>query len=147
MLHHGNALSGKLQGINVTKYDQTRANYIMEFLTKDTFLIYAIKNYQNPHCTSITDFDQDCKRFVVARTLMRNYYKRGTLPPHTFRLLLNHVVICTNMFGTEAAVKLFFYYCEEELWPCFVAIADHLSILPIDINIKPDPQFAKNLRS
>jgi len=111
----------------------------MKTLTKDTFLLYAAKHYQNPHCTSIADFEQDCKRFVIARTLMRNYYKREKIP---IRLLLNHVVICTNTFGNEPAVNLFLYYCEDELWPCLVAIFDYLNIKPVELDhIKPDPNI------
>jgi hypothetical protein len=111
----------------------------MEKLTKETFLFYAARNYQNPHCTSIGDFDEDCKKFVQARTLMRNYYKRGRV---RIRLLLNHVIVCTNMFGNQAAVDLFFYYCEEELHGCLVAIFDFLNILPEELNhIKPDPNI------
>jgi len=117
----------------------------MEILTKENFLLYAAKHYQNPHCTSISDFDQDCKRFVVARTLMRNYYKRGRIP---IRLLLNHVIVCTNMFGNRPAVNLFFYYCEDELWPCLVAIFEFLNILPEEVTgIKPDPNIEYILRN
>lgn len=117
----------------------------MEHLTKENFLLYAAKHYQNPHCTSINDFDQDCKRFVTARTLMRNWQKRQKI---AMRLLLNHVVICTNMFGHVAAVSLFFYYCEEELHPFLVAIFDYLNILPEDVShIKQDPQIVHLLRN
>lgn len=119
-----------------------RKKQMMKTLTKDTFLIYAANNYQNPHCTSITDFEKDCKRFVIARTLMRNYYKRGKI---SIRLLVNHVIICGNVFGNTPTVNLFFYYCEEELWPCLVAIFEFLKILPEDINIKPDPQIVHYL--
>ena len=117
----------------------------MKTLTRDNFLLYAAKHYQNPHCTSITDFEKDCKRFVTARTLMRNYYKRKRLP---IRLLLNHVVICSNMFGHVAAAQLFFYYSEEELWPALVAIFEYLNILPEEANeIKPDPNIEYILRN
>ena len=116
----------------------------MEQLTKENFLIYAAQHYNNPHCTSIHDFDQDCKRFVIARTLMRNFYKRNKVP---IRLLLNHVVICNNVFGPRATVKLFLYYCEPELWPCCVAIFDYLNILQEDIeNIDPDQDIVKLIK-
>lgn len=117
---------------------------MIEKLTKETFLLYAARNYQNPHCTSISDFEKDCKRFVVARTLMRNYYKRGKI---SIRLLINHIVIQTNMFGNDAAVSLFFYYCEEELYGCLIAIFDFLNILPEELShIKPDPNIERLLR-
>jgi len=117
----------------------------MKTLTRDNFLLYAAKHYQNPHCTSITDFEKDCKRFVTARTLMRNFYKRGRLP---IRLLLNHVVICSNMFGHYASTSLFYYYCEEELRPAFTAIFEYLNILPTEMeHIKPDPNIQHILRN
>lgn len=116
----------------------------MNKLNKDTFLIYAAQHYQNSHCTSITDFEKDCKRFVVARTLMRNYYKRDRIP---IRLLLNHIVICSNTFGPIATVHLFFYYCEEELYPLLSAVFEFMQIMPIDINIKADPKIEHILRN
>jgi hypothetical protein len=104
-------------------------------LDKNTVLLYAAKNYQNPHCSSLNDFDQDVKRFIIARTIIRNFKKGKRVK---IRLLLNHIIICANMFGNEAAGYLLIYYCEKELWPYLAAIFDFLQITPLDFNTIPD---------
>ena len=104
-------------------------------INKNTVLLFAAKNYENPHCASLSDFDLDVKRFVIARTLLRNYHKKKKV---RIRLLLNHVIICTNMFGNEAAARLLLYYCESELWGYLSAIFDFLQITPVDFNTPQD---------
>jgi len=99
----------------------------MKKLTTENYLIYAAQNYKNPHCTSLTDFHRDCKRFITARTLLRIFHKGRDIK---IQLLLNHIVVCSNMFGNESAVELFFFYCEPELHSYLVAIFDFLNILP-----------------
>ena len=96
-------------------------------LDKNNYLIYAAENYQNLHCTSISDFHKDVKVFITARTLLRLYHKNGNLK---IRLLVNHIITCTNVFGPKATVRLFFFHCEEELHPSLVSIFEYLSILP-----------------
>lgn len=104
-------------------------------ITKDTVLLYAAHNYNNPHCASLNDFHEDIKRFIIARTLIRNYHKKRKI---RIRLLLNHIIICTNMFGNEGASRLFLHYCEPELWPYLSAIFDFLQIAPDDFLVPPD---------
>ena len=32
-------------------------------LNEETFVLFAIKHYENPHCVTREDFDEDMKRF------------------------------------------------------------------------------------
>jgi len=112
-------------------------------LNQNTVLLYAAKNYENPHCTSIDDFNQDIKRFVIARTLLRKYHKKGKI---RIRLLLNHIIICTNTFGNEAATKLLLYYCESELWGYLASFFEFLHITPINFNAQPDKNISEILQ-
>lgn len=96
-------------------------------LDKNNYLIFAAQNYRNLHCTSLADFQTDVKIFITARTLLRLYHKTGNLK---IRLLLNHIITCTNVFGHHATVRLFFYHCEEDLQPHLKTIFEYLSILP-----------------
>jgi hypothetical protein len=116
----------------------------MNIITNDNYLIYAAQNYRNPHCTSLNDFHKDCKRFITARTLLRIFHKGRKIK---IQLLLNHIIVCSNMFNVEASVGLFFYHCEPQLYTYLVTIFDFLNILPVDVydHIEPNEQIKKIL--
>lgn len=99
-------------------------------LDKNNYLIFAAQNYENLHCTSLSDFNKDVKIFITARTLLRLYHKTGNLK---IRLLLNHIITCTNIFGPHPTVRLFFYHCEKDLRPHLRTIFEFLDIWPEDI--------------
>ena len=42
-------------------------------LTEETFLVYALKNYNNPECTGLDDFEDDVKRFKYLKRLFNRY--------------------------------------------------------------------------
>ena len=42
-------------------------------LTDDTFLMYAIKQYDNPHCKGLNEFYEDMKRFKYIMRLFGIY--------------------------------------------------------------------------
>ena len=56
-------------------------------LTDDTFLVYAIKNYNNPECTGMSDFEDDVKRFKYLKRLFNRYETSEVLSD---RLIINH---------------------------------------------------------
>ena len=59
-------------------------------LTDDNFLIYAIKNYQNPSCTGMAELEDDLKRFKYLKRLFNRYEKTGD--PND-RLIVNHLTL------------------------------------------------------
>lgn len=73
-------------------------------LTESTFLLYAAKYYDNPHCSDIIEFEEDLKRFQYLRKLFSRYKQTGELKE---RLILNHLIIIYNVFGPEATNMLF----------------------------------------
>ena len=73
-------------------------------LGENTFLLYAAKHYDNPHCSDVTEFEEDLKRFQYLRKLFGRYRQDADLKE---RLILNHLIIIYNMFGTEATNMLF----------------------------------------
>ena len=73
-------------------------------LTESTFLLYAMKYYENPHCTDISEFEEDLKRFQYLRKLFGRYREQRQLKE---RLILNHLIIIYNVFGPEATNMLF----------------------------------------
>lgn len=73
-------------------------------LSESTFLLYAAKHYDNPHCHDITEFEEDIKRFQYLRKLFGRYKQFGDLKE---RLILNHLIIIYNCFGINATNMLF----------------------------------------
>ena len=73
-------------------------------LTESTFLLYAMKHYDNPRCTEMSEFDEDMKRFQYLRKLFSRYRQDQDLKE---RLILNHLIVLYNVFGVEATNMLF----------------------------------------
>ena len=95
-------------------------------LTEKTFLQYALKAYDNPACLSLDEFKQDLDRFSYIKKLITRY-KDGSSDLKE-RLLLNHLVICFNVFGIFAFDFLLFKIPRENwdvLFP-FLILLDRL---------------------
>lgn len=73
-------------------------------LTESTFLLYAMKHYDNPQCTEMSEFEEDMKRFQYLRKLFGRYRQDGELKE---RLILNHLIVIYNVFGIDATNMLF----------------------------------------
>jgi hypothetical protein len=73
-------------------------------LTESTFLLYAMKNYDNPQCTEMSEFEEDMKRFQYLRKLLSRYRQDSDLKE---RLILNHLIVIFNVFGPGATNMLF----------------------------------------
>jgi hypothetical protein len=74
-------------------------------LNDSNYLLYAIKNYDNPQCKGLPEFEEDMSRIVYLKRLFRRYKTTGELKE---RLILNHLIIFGNVFGVEAATRLLF---------------------------------------
>ena len=85
---------------------------IFNELNEDNFLLFAIKNYENPQAVTKEDFDKDLNHFKYIKKLLKRYKNTGQLKTH---LLLNHFIILYNIFG-EAATPMLFFKIEKELW-------------------------------
>lgn len=99
---------------------------MFEALTDDTFLLYAAKHYDNPNCHNVVEFYDDLKRFKYLKKLFHRYKTNGDLKE---RLILNHIIVLNNIFGTPATSNmLMLKLCEysHEIKPFLVL----LNILP-----------------
>ena len=96
-------------------------------LNEDTYILFAIKHYENPHCVTREDFDEDLKRFKYLKRLLKRYVRGGQLRIH---LIINHLIILYNVFG-EAATPLLFYKLEREFWSILKTILLYLNKYPI----------------
>ncbi len=109
-------------------------------LNEDTYILFAIKHYENPHCVTREDFDEDLKRFKYLKRLLKRYVRGGQLRIH---LIINHLIILYNVFG-EAATPLLFYKLEREYWCILKTILLYLNKYPLgmlpELEVDPDVQ-------
>jgi len=87
-------------------------------LNEDTFLLYAIKNYDNPGCTGMKEFLDDLNSFKYLKRLFVKYNRTKELKE---RLILNHIIVLYNLFGAEATTQMLFYKTEKTHWPVLKA--------------------------
>ena len=110
-------------------------------LTEDNFLLFAIKNYENPQAVTKEDFDKDLNHFKYIKRLLKRYKNTGQLKTH---LLLNHFIVLYNIFG-EATTPMMFFKIDEDLWPVmktFIIFLNrfpefpktHIHDVPVDID-------------
>ena len=95
-------------------------------LNEDNYMMFAIRNYDNPQTITSEDFYDDLKRFKYIKRLLRRYKKTGVLKTH---LLLNHFISVYNVFG-DAATALFFYKIDTDLWSSMKSFVIYLGRLP-----------------
>ena len=95
-------------------------------LNDNNYLLFAIKNYENPQAVTEDDFYDDLKRIKYIKRLLKRYKNTGELKIH---LIMNHLIILFNVFN-DAAVPLLFYNLEEELWPIVKSFLVFLNRIP-----------------
>jgi len=98
-------------------------------LNEDNFLLFAIKNYENPQSVTKEDFEKDLFHFRYIRRLLKKFKAGRTLKVH---LLINHFIILYNVFG-DATTPMLFFKIEKNLWECvktFVVFLDRLPDYP-----------------
>jgi len=113
-------------------------------ITKKNWLFYAIKNYNVPNLDSEQEFYEDVKRFKYLKRLFRKYNTTGELKT---RLVLNHIIVLTNVFGNEAAATLLLFKIERKYWSILKTFLQYLNIiLPDELpNIKVNKTLLSNL--
>jgi len=95
-------------------------------LNEDNFLLFAIKNYENPQAVTREDFEKDLNHFRYIKRLLKKYKNTGQLKVH---LILNHFIILYNVFG-EATTPMLFHKIEIDLWPVMKSFVIFLGKLP-----------------
>jgi len=99
---------------------------IFNELNEDNFLLFAIKNYENPQAVTKEDFEKDLNHFKYIKRLLKRYKREGELKTH---LLLNHFIILYNIFG-EATTPMLFFKIEKDLWSALKSFIIFLNRLP-----------------
>ena len=89
-------------------------NDIFDELNEENFTLFAIRHYDNPQCTSTEEFYEDIRRFRYLKRLLKRYIKTGELRE---RLILNHLIVLSNLFGVDNTIKMLEFKIESEFWP------------------------------
>jgi hypothetical protein len=95
-------------------------------LNDDNFTMYAIKSYNSPNCI-MSEFEDDMKRLKYIKRLIKRYRATGELKE---RLILNHIIVLSNVFGTEAAVRMLFYKFDPEDYTILKTFLIFLNYMP-----------------
>ena len=95
-------------------------------LNDDTFLMYAVKAYNSPHCI-MSEFEGDLKRTKYLKRLFRRYKVTKTLKE---RLILNHLILLYNVFGVEAATRILFFRIDSQDYDVLKTFLIYLNYMP-----------------
>jgi hypothetical protein len=99
---------------------------MIENLCDDNFVIFAMKAYDKPNCI-MSEFEEDLKRIKYVKRLIRRYKITGELKE---RLILNHLIILTNVFGVESSVRMLFYKLDKEDYDILKTFLLFLNFMP-----------------
>ena len=77
-----------------------------------SFILTAMRFYDNSQCISLKEFSLDLKKFMYLKKLFNRYLEHGELKE---RLILNHIIVLHNLFGI-ATTELLFYKTDKEHW-------------------------------
>lgn len=99
---------------------------MIENLSDDNFMIYAMKAYDKPNCI-MSEFEEDLKRIKYVKRLIKRYKATGELKE---RLILNHIIILSNVFGVEATVRMLFYKLDEDDFEVLKTFLLFLNFMP-----------------
>ena len=83
-----------------------------DVLTGANYLIYAASHYDNPSCKSTEEFMEDLRRIKYIKKLITRYVETGDLKE---RLILNHLIILSNVFAPIPLCRILFLKMEEYL--------------------------------
>ena len=100
-------------------------------LNDDTFLMYAMREYNNMQCTDIEEFYDDLKKIKYIKRLFNSYKNNGQLKE---RLILNHLIIFYNVFTVQAGTRILFYKIEKDFWPILKTFLIYLDRMPDKID-------------
>ncbi|MAL43781.1 hypothetical protein [Hyphomonas sp.] len=99
-------------------------------INDENFILFAAHKYNNPACESEEEFYEDLNRVKYIKRLFFRFDNTGELK---VRLLLNHIIILTNVFGNEGATRILFHKSEEKYYGYVKTFLKYLNSLPKEI--------------
>ncbi len=118
---------------------------IFNELTEENLFLYAAKHYYNPQFSDIDEFYEDLKRFKYIKRLANRYLETDELAE---RLILNHLIVVFNAFGTEAGLNILELKLDDKHWPIIKPFLLFLHYIKNDqyTGIKMDKKVIEALR-
>jgi len=113
-------------------------------LTPETIDLFALRHYDN-RGASKEEFEDDLKRFKYLKRLFRKY---DTSKEFKSRLIINHIIILSNVFGVDAATTLLFFKIDKQHWSILKTILIFLNYMPEDemIDLETDQNIMEELK-
>jgi hypothetical protein len=103
---------------------------VIENLNDDNFIIYAMKAYDRPNCI-MSEFEEDLSRIKYVKRLIKRYKTTGELKE---RLILNHIIVLSNVFGIEPSARMLFFKIDKEDYDILKTFLLFLNYMPRHIN-------------
>ena len=103
------------------------------------FLIYAAKHYDRPHILQ-QEFEDDLRRIKYVKRLLRKYRQSGECKE---RLILNHIIILSNVFGVEATVNMLFFKVDNDDYPVLKTFLLYLNYMPLHLKASFDKYYVR----
>jgi len=98
-------------------------------ITEDKFLLQAMNHYDNPQCTSISEFEEDLKRILYLKKLLLRYKDNQELRE---RLILNHIIVLYNVFG-DITTEMLFDKVDKDCWATLITFLVYLHRMPDEV--------------
>lgn len=105
----------------------------MHELNEDNFEEYAVRNYKNSNCVSLLEFLDDLKTFKYIKRLLNKYNEKGDLKS---RLILNHIICLSNVFGVEPTVHMLTYKVDKtnhDVLNAFLLFLNYIDVKDVDL--------------
>jgi hypothetical protein len=103
---------------------------MIDNICDDNFMIYAMKAYDKPNCI-MSEFEEDLNRIKYVKRLIKRYKTTGELKE---RLILNHIIILSNVFGVESSVRMLFFKLDKTDYDVLKTFLLFLNFMPRHIN-------------
>ena len=86
---------------------------LFDDLNEDNYIMFAMKYYENPQCTSVEEFNDDLNKIKYVKRLFNRFLETGEL---RVNLILNHLIVIYNVFENEAATRMLFFRVEKKFY-------------------------------
>lgn len=100
--------------------------HLFDDLTHENFLLFAIRAYDNPNYV-MSEFEDDIKRIDYLKRLFFRYVEYGELKE---RLIINHIVILSNVFGVQFLARMLFLKFDEKHYSIIKTFLLFLNMMP-----------------
>ena len=96
-------------------------------LNDDNFILYVTNIYDNPSRNYEDEYMEDLNRVKYIKRLFFRYDNTGELKT---RLILNHMIVLTNVFGNEGASRILFFKSDKKYHSYLKSFLLYLNSLP-----------------